>query len=59
MPEMTTNEGYNYYVGLTSDGATARIAVALAKAVEDLPELNSFTEVSDDNEGARVIYIEP
>lgn len=59
--EHSTADGYDYYVGFTAaqNSASARIAVAVSKTGLDLPELSTVTEASVQQEGARVVYVEP
>ena len=50
------NDGYEYYVGLTSNG---RIAVALSQSGTDLPDLSYVTTISEETKGPRIVYMEP
>ena len=59
--DYSTLDGYDYYVALNKDrnSREARIMVALSTNGYYLPLPVDVTEVSDEIEGPRVIYIEP
>jgi len=54
----TASEGYDYYVALTSSGANGKIVVAVSGTGLDLPLPTSVTEVSNEEQGPRVVYVE-
>lgn len=51
----TTSKGEEYYVGLIPDG---RIAVSVSQFGIDLPELSTVTDISEEIEGSKILYVE-
>lgn len=60
-PYMTAEDDYDYYVALTESkySSNAKIVVGVSKTGWDLPSPTSVTEVSNETNGPRVVYIEP